>query len=171
MKSFFWLFALLALLATQGLAQGKAQTAEPSVDGNRSSTRQSPSDSKAAKPEPGQGGPAVHPNPQIVPPRGAEAGISPEAGQPQELAPASSSDSQLRSSIAKALKNEPTLDNAQLEVAVGGNTITIQGTVASGKERLAATRIAESFAGDRKVEDKINIVGQNQPAPESQPAR
>jgi osmotically-inducible protein OsmY len=36
----------------------------------------------------------------------------------------------------------------------------LSGSVATGKEKQTAKRIAQSFAGNRRVEDKITVTGQ-----------
>jgi osmotically-inducible protein OsmY len=63
----------------------------------------------------------------------------------------------LRSQIDSALKSDPTLSSSQLSVDVNYSQITLSGTVPSGKEKLTAVRIAQSYAGNRKVNDKVTV--------------
>ena len=65
----------------------------------------------------------------------------------------------LQSQIQNALQNEPTLHNDSLSVNVTDNTIELGGTVQSGKEKQTAHRIASSFAGNRRVKDRVTVSG------------
>lgn len=65
----------------------------------------------------------------------------------------------LQSQIQNALQNEPTLHNDSLSVNVTDNTIELGGAVQTGKEKQTAHRIASSFAGNRRVKDRITISG------------
>ena len=65
----------------------------------------------------------------------------------------------LQSQIQNALQNEPTLRNNSLSVNVTDNTIELGGAVQTGKEKQTAHRIASSFAGNRRVKDRITISG------------
>jgi osmotically-inducible protein OsmY len=74
----------------------------------------------------------------------------------------------LRSQIDSALKSDPTLSNAQLSVDVNASQITLSGSVPSGKEKQTAVRIAQSYAGNRRVSDKVTLAGKQTP-PTTQP--
>lgn len=65
----------------------------------------------------------------------------------------------LQSQIQNALQNEPTLRNNSLSVNVTDNTIELGGAVQNGKEKQTAHRIASSFAGNRRVKDRITVTG------------
>ena len=67
------------------------------------------------------------------------------------------SDDQLQHQIQSALRNDPTLANDAISVVLTPDTITISGEVASGKEKKSAQRIAESYAGNRKVKNEITV--------------
>jgi osmotically-inducible protein OsmY len=66
--------------------------------------------------------------------------------------------STLQGQIQNALQNEPTLRNETVNVNVTESTIELSGAVQTGKEKQTADRIANSFAGNRRVRDRI-IVG------------
>ena len=66
----------------------------------------------------------------------------------------------LQKQIQTALKHEPTLANDHINATVAGDTIQLTGDVASGKERQTALRIAQSFAGNRRVVDRMTVAGQ-----------
>jgi osmotically-inducible protein OsmY len=69
----------------------------------------------------------------------------------------------LRSQIDSALKSDPTLGNAQVSVDVNATQITLSGSVPSGKEKQTAVRIAQSYAGNRRVSDKVTLAGRQTP--------
>jgi osmotically-inducible protein OsmY len=73
----------------------------------------------------------------------------------------------LRSQIDSALKSDPTLSGAQVSVDVNDTQITLSGSVPSGKEKQTAVRIAQSYAGNRRVNDKVTLAGKQAP-PNSQ---
>lgn len=67
------------------------------------------------------------------------------------------SDSDLQREIQNALSKEPTLSGDNVNVAVSGENIETSGSVNTAKEKLTATRIVQSFAGNRKVVNHITI--------------
>jgi BRCT domain type II-containing protein len=69
----------------------------------------------------------------------------------------SESNSDLQGQIQNALKNEPTLANASINVRVTDDQIDLAGTVATAREKLTAKRIAQSYAGNRKVKERITL--------------
>jgi osmotically-inducible protein OsmY len=75
------------------------------------------------------------------------------------MAGQTSSTDQMRSQIETALKNEPTLSSSNVMVNVTDTEITLSGTVATGKDKQTAKRIAQSYAGNRKVVDHITVKG------------
>lgn len=70
--------------------------------------------------------------------------------------------SDLQSQIQNALKNEPTLSNDSINVAVTDDAIDLTGSVATGKEKQTAKRIVQSYAGNRKVTDHLTVSGKGQ---------
>ena len=65
----------------------------------------------------------------------------------------------LQPKIENALKAEPTLSGSNVLVNVTGDTIELSGSAPSGKEKISAKRIAQSFAGNRKLVDHITVAG------------
>jgi osmotically-inducible protein OsmY len=65
----------------------------------------------------------------------------------------------LQGQIQSALQNEPTLRNDNVNVTVTDSTIELSGTVQNGKEKETARRIASSFAGNRRVKDRVTLSG------------
>jgi len=55
------------------------------------------------------------------------------------------------------LNSEPALANTNVSVKADESAVVLTGTVDSEKQHDLAVRIAQSFAGDRQVVDKITI--------------
>ena len=87
------------------------------------------------------------------------------------------SDSDLQSQIQSALSKEPTLAGDSAHANVSGDTIELAGTVGTNKEKITATRIVQSYAGSKKLVNKLMIAGRSDksgaekptPAQESKP--
>src|SRR3954469_19457936 len=67
----------------------------------------------------------------------------------------------LQSTIQDKLKSEPMLSSSSVNVNVTDATIELSGTVATGKEKQTAERIAQSYAGNRKLVNRITVSGGN----------
>ena len=85
------------------------------------------------------------------------------------LSPVQPGADELRGKIEAALRREPSLSNTNISLNISDDTIDITGNANSPKERLAARRIVQSFAGNRKVRERINVAGVSRPAEEAQP--
>jgi hypothetical protein len=70
---------------------------------------------------------------------------------------ASSDSSTLQSQIQSSFQQQTGLSGVTANVT--DNTISLSGTVETGKEKQTAKRIAQSYAGSRKVEDNITVTG------------
>jgi BON domain len=57
------------------------------------------------------------------------------------------------------LRNEPTLSSSSVAVNVTDDSIELNGSAPSAKDRDEAKRIAQSFAGNRRVVDNIKVAG------------
>jgi osmotically-inducible protein OsmY len=77
------------------------------------------------------------------------------------------SDSDLQREIQNALSKEPTLSGDTVNVTVSGDNIETTGSVNSAKEKLTASRIVQSFAGNRKVVNHITVGHGTSPASSS----
>jgi hypothetical protein len=75
------------------------------------------------------------------------------------LAKPDQNDSSLQSQIENALRNEPTLGDSHIAVNVSTASIDLGGTVGSSKGKQTAERIAQSFDGNRKLNDSLMITG------------
>lgn len=74
------------------------------------------------------------------------------------------SSGELQSQVQNALNREPTLANDHLNLSVSNDQIELSGTVTTAKEKLAAQRIVQSYAGNRKVKDQVKVSGHSHAA-------
>jgi hypothetical protein len=74
-------------------------------------------------------------------------------------AQSSGSSDQVRSDIQTAFRNEPTLTSSNISVNVTDDTVELNGSAPSSKDRDEAKRIAQSFAGNRRVVDNLQVGG------------
>ena len=78
-----------------------------------------------------------------------------KAPPPQDL-----SASEVEQQIQDKLHREPDLANTQIGVKIDATSVTLTGSVDTARQRDLALRIAQSYAGQRKMVDKIKIQGQ-----------
>ena len=64
---------------------------------------------------------------------------------------------QVQQQIQSKLDTEPILRDLQLTVVADDETVTLKGNVESDEQHDAALRIAKSYAGDRKIIDKLVV--------------
>ncbi len=64
----------------------------------------------------------------------------------------------LQSEIANALSRDPKLTGSTIQVIVDEESVTLAGQAAGTEERLQAVRLARSYAWNRKLLDKIDVV-------------
>jgi osmotically-inducible protein OsmY len=69
------------------------------------------------------------------------------------------SNMEVQDQIQTKLHSEPALDDNRLRVEVDDAEVVVSGTADNEKERELALRIAESYAGERRVVDKMEIKG------------
>jgi len=81
------------------------------------------------------------------------------------------SNSDLQTQIQNALTKEPTLSGDTVNVTVSAEAIDISGSVATAREKLTATRIVQSYAGNRKVMSHLAVGGHNRTASPDAPAQ
>jgi len=74
---------------------------------------------------------------------------------------------QLRERIMTALKNNAQLGRANFSVNISDDAIDLTGNADTARERQIARRIVQSFAGNRKVTERITVAGM---APRPEPA-
>jgi hypothetical protein len=83
--------------------------------------------------------------------------------QPAPLAFHTPDREQLRQRIETALRNESSLTGTRLIVNVSDDAVDISGNTDTNKQRLAARRIVQSFAGNMRVRERISVAGATPP--------
>ena len=78
----------------------------------------------------------------------------------QEAPPQGLSTPEVQQQIQQGLNSEPTLRNSNVGVHVDENSVILTGTVATEEQHDLALRIAQSYAGGRKIVDKIKLTQQ-----------
>lgn len=94
-----------------------------------------------------------------VDPKDPPADASPVAAEPRDDVPDPLSTNELQTQIQEALSKVPELSNDTLRVAALSDGLEITGNVVTGRERVAAIRIAQSYARGRKIVDHIVVSG------------
>jgi hypothetical protein len=135
------------LVCGLGLSQGQAQQS-----GDATATRAPASPTQTSLPTPGSSG---------TPSPGA-ADTNPAASEPSSSLVRG--DAALQMQIQDALSREPALSNGSIKVTALAEGIELSGSVGSGRERLNAARIAQSYARGRKVLNHIVVSGHS-PSP------
>jgi hypothetical protein len=99
------------------------------------------------------------PPPQSTPPTFPEEGQKPARQMPpeQEASPQALSTPEAQQKIQQGLNSEPTLRNSDVGVHVDENSVILTGAVDSEEQHDLALHIAQSYAGDRKIVDKIKL--------------
>jgi hypothetical protein len=90
-------------------------------------------------------------------------------GRPQQQMPPDTkappprglSAAEVEQQIQDKFKSEPGLANTEIGVKANAKSVTLTGSVDTEKQHDLALRIARSYAGDRKVVDKIKVRGQS----------
>ena len=75
----------------------------------------------------------------------------------QEAPPQKLSTTEVQHQIEQGLSSDPMLRNSDVAVHVDQSSVTLTGTVTSEQEHDRALRVAQSYAGDRKIVDKITV--------------
>jgi hyperosmotically inducible periplasmic protein len=103
----------------------------------------------------------TNPPPYTTPPTFPE-GRTQQQMQPDTKAPPPSetlSTAQVQRQIQEKLSAEPALANMNVGVKTTDKSVTLTGSVDTERQHDLALRIAQSYAGDRKVVDKLKIQG------------
>jgi hypothetical protein len=142
-------------LLVLGLALSTASGGQSSAGaGPSQSTVPSPSQSPLARPV----APASQDRSSVGAPE------SPDS-RSEETAPGAAKHAEeaaLESQIQNALGKDPTLIHDSVRVAVSEGAVELTGNVATSRERLTATRIAQSYAGSKPVVSRITVAASPQ---------
>src|SRR6266404_1021226 len=107
----------------------------------------------------GQPPPATSP-PYQTPPTFPEGRQSPRTQMPpdtQAPPPQTMSTEKVEQQITQRLSSEPELFKSNIDTKVDENSVVLTGIVDSETQHDLAVRIAQSYAGDRKIVDKIKV--------------
>jgi hypothetical protein len=85
--------------------------------------------------------------------------VPPDMPPDTSAPPRQLSNSEIQQQIQDKLNSEPVLKNNQLSAQVTDDEVVVSGTADSNAERDVALRIAESYAGERPVVNKVEIKG------------
>lgn len=102
---------------------------------------------------PPQGTPQTFPQEQRP-----QAPLPPDTRAP---APGDLSNPEIEDQINKKLSTEPLLGEANVNAIVDDESVVLSGTVQDERQHDLALRIAESYAGDREIVDKIQVQGKS----------
>jgi BON domain len=67
---------------------------------------------------------------------------------------------QVQQQIQDKLNSEPSLANANVKASVSDSAVILTGVVDSERQHQLVLRIAQSYAGDREILDRIQVQGQ-----------
>ncbi len=103
-----------------------------------------------------QGQPPPSSPPETTPPTFPEE-QAPQQAPPEQQAPRALSTPEVQHQIQQGLNSQPELRSSDVGVHVDENSVILTGSVQSEQQHDLALRIAESYAGDRKIVDKIKL--------------
>jgi hyperosmotically inducible protein len=97
--------------------------------------------------------------PYTTPPTFPEGRTSRQGMPPDTKAPPPHdlSNTQVEQQIQDKLSSEPALANMNVRVKTDDKSVTLTGTVDTERQHDLALRIAQSYAGDRKIVDKVKL--------------
>jgi len=81
----------------------------------------------------------------------------PEEDVPSAPEPLTEAELEMQALIQSAIGTNPALTAANVNVAMSSDGIELSGTVANVQAKLAASRLAKSYAAGKKVVDKITV--------------
>jgi hypothetical protein len=191
MKRTFLALPLLALATTIAVAQSTPDPQQTSPQQNKpgqtsqSETQNNAAGSISGNANPTNAAPTTNPNPTTpdptapttdkpVPPPQQQRPEGQSPSLPQGSAPMPSSNvtdsNSLKGQLDQAYQSEPTLSGSSIQVDVTDTAIQVTGSVPTGKEKTTAKRIAQSYAGNRKVVEKLTVSGRSNSNGASAPA-
>lgn len=102
------------------------------------------------------------PPPQTISPTLSQEQVPREQMPPDQQAPPPrlSTPEKVQQQIEQHLNSETALQNTKVSVHVDEDVVILSGTVRTEQQHDLALRIAQSYAGDRKIVDKIQLTQQ-----------
>jgi hypothetical protein len=180
MRLTFLALPLLALATTVAMAQDDPQQTSPAstkpgqtsqsetqnkagnISGNATTTNAEPTTANPNPTTPDPTAPTTD-KPAAVPQQQNPQGQSPSLPQGSAPMPSSnvSDSASLKGQLDQAYQSEPSLSGSNIQVEVSDTSIQLTGSVPTGKEKTTAKRIAQSYAGNRKVVEKLAVTGRS----------
>jgi hypothetical protein len=99
--------------------------------------------------------------PQTTPPTFPQ---TPREQMPPEQEGRPLSTVEVQQQIQKSLTSEPDLANTNVAAKTDENSVTLNGMVDTERQHQIALRVAQSYAGDRKIVDNISLRSQGRDA-------
>jgi hypothetical protein len=181
MNRLFFALPLLALATSVAVAQSTADQTSPqnapgqtSPSGAQNSPGMTGTANPAnptpttANPNPATPDPTAPTTDKPVPPPQQQRPEGQSPSLPQGSAPMPTSNvtdsATLKGQLDQAYQSEPTLAGSSIQVDVTDSAIQLTGSVPTGKEKTTAKRIAQSYAGNRKVVEKLTVSGRGNPS-------
>jgi hypothetical protein len=174
MKRFFLAFAMLALAASLAAAQSPSNAASADAENHAAGSISGSANPGSASPAtasrnrtaqdptaPTSAQPALPPQQQR--PEGQSPSLPQGAASLPSTNPADSAT--LKGQLDQAYQSEPSLSGSNIQVEVTDAAVQLSGSVPTGKEKTTAKRIAQSYAGNRKVVEKLTVTGHGNPSP------
>jgi hypothetical protein len=141
-----------------GLPSDVQNNAAGSVTPSQNPTAATPA---TANPNPTTPDPTAPTTQQAAPPPREQRpqGQSPTVPQGEAPLPSSnvSDSASLQQQLDQAFQSEPSLNGSKIDVAVSDSQVHLTGSVPTNKDKVTAERIAKSYAGNRKVVDKVTV--------------
>ena len=134
--------AICLLVATLAVAQ------QQTPPGSTPPTFPSDTEHKGVPPD------TTAPPQQPAPP---DANTPPQAPLPPDRNAQPMSAGEIQQEMQKKLDTEPDLSSAHVKAEVNDTVVTLTGTVEGEQQHDLALRIAHSYAGDRTIDDKIQV--------------
>jgi hypothetical protein len=134
--------------AAGSITPGQQPTATMPTTANPNPTTQDPTAPTTQQPAP---------PPQAKQPKGQ----SPTVPQGEAPLPSSniSDSASLQQQLDQAYQSEPSLNGSKISAEVTDSHVELTGTVPSNRDKITAERIAKSYAGSRKVVNKVSVAG------------
>ncbi len=104
--------------------------------------------------QPPQGTPPTFPQDRQTPGQNPTQKMPPDDQAPP---PRAMSTEEAQQQITSHLSSEPALANTKVDARVSDKSVVLSGSVASEEQHDLALRIAQSYAGERKIVDHIKL--------------
>lgn len=159
------LYLALAVTASAQEPERKPETAPAAPTPSQGTqTVQEPERNQEAQPKEPQGPPQKSAKPAPERKGGIQNAEATKASEKGSITNLGTDVAAVRQRIEAALNSDPTLKGTVFNLNVTEDTIEISGVANHGRDRTAARRIVQSFAGNMRVKDRITVAGSAPPS-------